>query len=97
MIRASGKPDKLVRYPRNHRNQYQAQQKLQDPVIHADKQKEDYADQHDNQQKACSAALVQTGTLPHILHRKIHPLFNTVDTFVLCAMIHIDTLNIRHQ
>ena len=52
---------------------------------------------HNQEQKACSAALVQTGTLPHILHRKIHPLFNTVDTFVLCAMIHIDTLNIRHQ
>ena len=30
MIRASGKPDKLVRYPRNHRNQHQAQQKLSD-------------------------------------------------------------------
>ena len=41
--------------------------------------------------------LVQTGTLPHILHRKIHPLLNTVDAFVLCAMIHIDTFNIRHQ
>ena len=53
--------------------------------------------QHNQEKEAGTAASVKSGALQHILYGKGLAVLHAVDAFVLCAMIHIDTLNIRHQ
>ena len=53
-------------------------------------------DKHNDKQKARTAALVLTGTDPHIFHIQLQAMLNAVDAFVLSTMIHKGALNILH-
>ena len=55
------------------------------------------ADYHNNQQKTGSAPLVLSGTGHDIFYRQIHSVFHTVDTFMLCTVVHKCSLNIFHS
>ncbi len=47
--------------------------------------------------KTRSTAFMESGTFSHIIHGKIHAMFNAVDTFMFCTMVHINTPDILHQ
>ena len=53
--------------------------------------------QHDQKQEARTAALVLSGTGHNVLNRKRKSVFHTVDTFMLCTVVHKCSLNIFHS
>ena len=50
--------------------------------------------EHNEEEEAGTAPLVKSGRLSHILHIQLKSAFYTVDTFMLCAMIHEHPLDI---
>ena len=92
----SRKAQELIGYTCNDRDQNNTADDPEPDGVHADHHKEQDTDDHNDHDKAGAAALMLLGAGPYIIHGQFQPVFYTVDTLVLRAVVHERPLYILH-
>ena len=80
--------DNLIRHPCNQGQQGDTQQDPDNLRLCSNKETENNADDHDEEQKTCTTALMLFGTFSDIFHIQFQSMLDTVDTLVFRSMIH---------